>query len=127
MTAAAGVAPREMGWTRVLLATAAFLLLARAPGPRAILPIVDTFYLLLPVLAACFVAGWAAGGPASLAAAWVLLTVALFVPSASAGSACGEPRMLIAVMNAPTAGIEARRGGRPDGILTRLTGWGPAP
>jgi hypothetical protein len=71
----------------VLLATAAFLLLVRAPGAQALLPIVDTIYLLLPVLAACFVAGWAAGGSASLAGAWLLLTAAIFLPAESSGSA----------------------------------------
>jgi len=71
----------------VLLATAAFLLLVRAPGARALLPIVDTIYLLLPVLAACFVAGWAAGGSASLAGAWLLLTAAILIPGQSSGSA----------------------------------------
>jgi len=86
MTAAVQPASREEGWTRVLLATAAFLLLARAPGAQALLPIVDTFYLLLPVLTACFVAGWAAGGPASLAIAWLLLTGVLFAVPAPMGS-----------------------------------------
>ena len=71
----------------MLLATAAFLLLARAPGAQALLPIVDTLYLLLPVLTACFVAGWAAGGPASLAVVWVILTAVLFIPASSSGSA----------------------------------------
>ena len=71
-------APREEGWTRVLVATVAFLLLARAPGARALLPVEDTFLLLFPALTACFVAGWAAGGPGSLAFAWVLMTAALF-------------------------------------------------
>ena len=87
MAAAVQPAPREEGWTRVLLATAAFLLLARAPGARALLPIVDTLFLLLPVLTACFVAGWAAGGPASLAVAWGLLTAVVFVAPATTGSA----------------------------------------
>lgn len=86
MTAAVQPAPREEGWSRVLLATAAFLLLARAPGAQALLPIVDTFYLLLPALTACFVAGWAMGGPGSLAAAWVILTAALFIAPAQGGS-----------------------------------------
>ena len=87
MAAAVQPAPREEGWTRVLLATAAFLLLARAPGAQALLPIVDTFFLLLPLLTACFVAGWAAGGPPSLAIAWFLLTAVLFAVPATAGSA----------------------------------------
>ena len=85
MPPVAPVAAREEGWTRVLLGTAAFLLLVRAPGARALLPVVDTLYLLLPVLTACFVAGWAAGGSGSVAAAWVLLTAALLLPDLPAG------------------------------------------
>ena len=80
-------APREEGWTRVLLATVAFLLLARAPGARALLPVVDTYLLLFPSLTALFVAGWAAGGSGSLAFAWGLMTAALFALPAPGGSA----------------------------------------
>jgi len=55
-------APREQGWSRIVLALAAFLLLPHAPGLPSFLPVVDTLLLLLPALAACFVAGWMAGG-----------------------------------------------------------------
>jgi hypothetical protein len=86
MSGVTAPAPREQGWTRVVLATAAFLLLARAPGARAFLPVVETFLLLFPVLTACFVAGWVNGAPASLAIVWVLMTAALFALPASTGN-----------------------------------------
>jgi len=63
-------APREQGWSRIVLALAAFLLLPHAPGLPSFLPVVDTLLLLLPALAACFVAGWMAGGSLALAVVW---------------------------------------------------------
>jgi hypothetical protein len=86
MTGVTAPVQREQGWMRVVLATAAFLLLARAPGARAFLPVADTYLLLFPVLTACFVAGWVDGGPASLAIVWVLMTAALFALPASSGN-----------------------------------------
>ena len=80
-------APREQGWTRVVIATVVFLLFARAPGARALLPVMDTYLLLFPALTACFVAGWAAGGPGSLAFVWTLMTAALFALPSPGGSA----------------------------------------
>ncbi len=66
-------APRERGWIRMTLALAAFLLMPHLPGLPAFVPVVDTLVLLTPVLAACFIAGWCAGGPLSLAVLWVAL------------------------------------------------------
>ncbi|HET7622483.1 MAG TPA: hypothetical protein VFK39_11330 [Gemmatimonadaceae bacterium] len=71
------------------LALAAFLLLPHLPGLPAFVPVVDTLVLLTPVLAACFVVGWWAGGPLSLAILWTglaawLLTLA---PPGGAGGA----------------------------------------
>lgn len=67
--------PRKQGWSRIVLALAAFLLLPHAPGLPSFLPVVDTMLLLLPALAACFVAGWLAGGSLALAVVWSALTV----------------------------------------------------
>lgn len=67
--------PRKQGWSRIVLALAAFLLLPHAPGLPSFLPVVDTLLLLLPALAACFVAGWLAGGSLALAVVWSALTV----------------------------------------------------
>ncbi|HEU4584918.1 MAG TPA: DUF2232 domain-containing protein [Gemmatimonadaceae bacterium] len=54
------------------LALAAFLLLPHVvPELSAFVPVIDTLVLLTPVLAACFVVGWWAGGPLSLAILWI--------------------------------------------------------
>ena len=72
-------APRERGWIRITLALAAFLLMPHLPGLPAFVPVVDTLLLLTPVLAACFVVGWWAGGPLSLVVVWTALTAWLFL------------------------------------------------
>jgi hypothetical protein len=79
-------APREQGWLRIVLALAAFLLLAHAPGIRAILPVEDTQLLLLPALTVSFIVGWWAGGPLLLAVVWLALTAWLFLLPAPGGS-----------------------------------------
>ena len=43
------------------------------PQLRAILPIEQTMFLLVPALAACFLVGWWAGGRAVMAVSWVAL------------------------------------------------------
>jgi hypothetical protein len=82
-------APRERGWIRITLALAAFLLMPHLPGLPAFVPVVDTLILLTPVLAACFVVGWWAGGPLSLAIVWTALTAWLFTlaPPSGVGAA----------------------------------------
>lgn len=78
-------APREQGWVRMALALAAFLLLPHLPGLPAFVPVIDTLLLLTPVLAACFVVGWWAGGPFSLAVVWTALTAWLYFLPAPSG------------------------------------------
>ena len=78
-------APRERGWIRITLALAAFLLMPHLPGLPAFVPVVDTLVLLTPVLAACFVVGWWAGGPLSLAIVWTALTAWLFTLAPPSG------------------------------------------
>ena len=82
-------APRERGWIRITLALAAFMLMPHLPGLPAFVPVVDTLLLLTPVLAACFVVGWWAGGPLSLAIVWTALTAWLFTlaPPGGVGAA----------------------------------------
>ncbi|MDQ6885886.1 MAG: YybS family protein [Gemmatimonadota bacterium] len=86
-----GLAPatREQGWAGVALALAAFLLVPLVPipvgivNPPSIIPIDQTLWLLLPLIAACFVVGWCRGGPLGLAIVWVVLaSIALVRPSA---------------------------------------------
>jgi predicted membrane protein DUF2232 len=82
MSDALAAPPREQGWTRIVLALLAFLLLSHAPVVRAAAPVVDTLVLLVPALAACFIAGWRRGGSLALALAWAALAgFLLAVPS----------------------------------------------
>lgn len=61
----------ERGWRKLILALVAFILVPQIPYFRAILPIDDTIYLLVPALAACFLVGWWAGGRMFFAIGWV--------------------------------------------------------
>jgi len=82
MSDALAAPPREQGWTRIVIALMAFLLLSHAPVVRAGAPVVDTFVLLVPALAACFIAGWRRGGSTALALAWAVLSgLLLAIPS----------------------------------------------
>jgi alkylhydroperoxidase family enzyme len=71
------------------LALAAFLLLPHVPELSAFVPVIDTLVLLTPVLAACFVVGWWAGGPLSLAVLWTGMAAWLLslAPPSGAGTA----------------------------------------
>ena len=83
MSDALAAPPREQGWTRIVLALLAFLLLSHAPVVRAAAPVVDTLWLLIPALAACFIAGWRGGGSSALALAWTALAgLLLAIPAA---------------------------------------------
>jgi hypothetical protein len=64
-------APSERGWGKLLLALVAFLIIPPYTPLRALLPVEDTFLLLLPALAACCLVGWWAGGRLLLAVTWV--------------------------------------------------------
>ena len=82
MSDALAAPPREQGWTRIVIALIAFLLLSHAPVVRAAAPVVDTLVLLVPALAACFIAGWRRGGSLALALAWAALAgLLLAIPS----------------------------------------------
>src|SRR5688572_26280135 len=71
MQEAEAPAPSERGWGKLLLALAAFLIIPPYTPLRALLPVEDTFLLLLPALAACCLVGWWAGGRLMLAVVWV--------------------------------------------------------
>lgn len=66
-------APRERGWTQLILALVAFLLIPGTPLLPTLLPIERTLVLLVPAMAACALAGWRAGGRFWLAVVWVAL------------------------------------------------------
>lgn len=86
--APAASAPREQRWTGLLVALAAFLLLPLQSPFIRVVPIDNTLVLLMPLLAACFVVGWWAGGRASMALVWVALAAYVLsrpgVPGATA-------------------------------------------
>jgi hypothetical protein len=85
MSDAAAPAPTERGWGKLLLALAAFLFLPYLPPLRALLPVEETLSLLLPVLAACCLVGWWAGGRVVVAILWTGLAVWTVTHSASPG------------------------------------------
>ncbi|HEX8851719.1 MAG TPA: DUF2232 domain-containing protein [Gemmatimonadaceae bacterium] len=73
MTDVALDAPRARGWSGLLLALAAFLLVPAIPVAGALLPVTDGYLLLIPAFAVCTLLGWWAGGRGSLAFFWVVL------------------------------------------------------
>jgi hypothetical protein len=79
-------APSERGWGKLLLALAAFLIIPPYTPLRALLPVEDTFLLLLPALAACCLVGWWAGGRLLLAVTWVGLAAWTLMQPAPAGA-----------------------------------------
>ncbi len=83
-------APREQGWSRLLLALAAFLIVPTIPVGGALLPVRDGIVLLVPALAICTLIGWWAGGRfGSAAIALVLAGVLLFSGSFARWGAYG--------------------------------------
>jgi len=86
MSDALAAPPREQGWTRIVIALLAFLLLSHAPVVRAAAPVVDTLVLLVPALAACFIAGWRRGGSSALALSWAALAGFLLAAPSRPGS-----------------------------------------
>jgi hypothetical protein len=79
-------APSERGWGKLLLALLAFLIIPPYTPLRALLPVEDTFLLLLPALAACCLVGWWAGGRLMLAVIWVGLAAWTLIQPAPAGA-----------------------------------------
>lgn len=64
---------RERGWGTMLSALAAFLFVPATPLLRTVVPIEQTWALLLPALAVCTLVGWRAGGRLGLALLWTAL------------------------------------------------------
>ena len=75
--AAASAARVERGWGKLLLAILAFVLIPSIPQFRALLPVEHTAVLLVPILAACGLVGWWAGGRLTLALVFVALAAYL--------------------------------------------------
>lgn len=74
---------RERGWGSTLSALAAFLLVPATPLLRTVVPVEQTWVLLLPALAVCTLVGWRAGGRVGLAVLWTALAVWVLTHPAS--------------------------------------------
>ena len=74
---------RERGWGSTLSALAAFLLVPATPLLRTIVPVEQTWVLLLPALAVCTLVGWRAGGRLGLAILWTALAAIVLAYPAS--------------------------------------------
>ena len=85
---------RERGWGSTLSALAAFLLVPATPLLRTIVPIEQTWVLLLPALAVCTLVGWRAGGRVGLAILWTALAVWVLTHPAARDAAPGSYEQL---------------------------------
>lgn len=83
---AAPAAPTERGWGKLLLAIVAFMFIPTIPQIQALLPIEQTMVLFVPVVAACALVGWWAGGRAVLALIWVAIAALMAVQTGAPSS-----------------------------------------
>lgn len=87
-------APRERGWGSLLTALVTFLLVPATPVVHTMVPVEQTWALLLPALAVCTLVGWRAGGRFILALFWTALALWLLTqPMTDAPGAAGYDRM----------------------------------
>lgn len=79
--------PRPRSWRPLFLGLLAFLFVPIVPGFSLFAPIPQTALLLVPIIAACALAGWLGGGKAWFAIAWLVLAIwFLIAPVEPAGS-----------------------------------------
>jgi len=85
--AAVTTQPAGRSWRPLILTLIAFILVPLIPTQlQLLIPVVETPLLLVPVVAACAIVGWLAGGKPILALIWVGLAVwFLAVPASPAG------------------------------------------
>jgi Predicted membrane protein (DUF2232) len=127
MSDALAAPPREQGWTRIVMALVAFLLLSHAPVVRAAAPVVDSLVLLVPALAACFIAGWRRGGSSALALAWAALAgLLLAIPSRSGSEAYADLARSWGVLVAGALGLVCILGWRRQFLSRALAAVGIA-
>lgn len=69
-----------------MFAAAALLFLPSVPPFQVLFPVDRSLLLLAPVLAACAIAGWQAGGRLALAVAWTLIAVWVLWTATAGGS-----------------------------------------
>ena len=127
MSDALAAPPREQGWTRIVIALLAFLLLSHAPVVRAAAPVVDSLVLLVPALAACFIAGWRRGGSSALALAWAVLAgLLLAIPSRPGSEAYTDLARSWGVLVAGSLGLVCILGWRREFLGRALAAVGIA-
>ncbi len=127
MSDALAAPPREQGWARIVIALLAFLLLSHAPVVRAAAPVVDTLMLLVPALAACFIAGWREGGSLVLALAWAALAgFLLAIPPRPGSEAYADLARSWAVLVAGALGLVCILGWRRQFLGRALAAVGIA-
>lgn len=81
MGSGAEASPQKGTWRRVLLALAAFLIVPRIPQFRAIIPIEQTFLMLIPLLGICCIVAWKKGGRLVSALAGLVASVLVLTQS----------------------------------------------
>jgi len=82
MTVPAAPVQVQGSWRRLAIGLAAFALAPLLPHMRVILPIEQTYLLLVAAVAACAVVAWKNGGRLSLAIVWVAMAALLLSSSA---------------------------------------------
>lgn len=85
-TVAAEEVPRERGWRLVLIAALCVLLIPLTPMLRVILPVEQTFVLVVPALAAFASVGFVMGGRLPLALLWSALAAWILWQFTAAGA-----------------------------------------
>jgi hypothetical protein len=78
---------KNRSWRKLAWGLVAFFVLPVMPPFNAIFPVEQTLLLLVPVVAACSIAGWRLGARAALSAVWLTLAVwMLLQPAGPAGA-----------------------------------------
>lgn len=84
-------APRERGWRTVVGGLALILLLPVMPPFSVVVPVTEMALILVPVLAACALAGWRMGGRLFLALMWLAFAIWII----AAGPASSQYGLLV--------------------------------
>jgi hypothetical protein len=82
MAAAATTVAKTQSWWPLFWGLAALLICPVLPLFEALIPIQQTLLLLVPVVAACSIAGWKLGGRVALAVIWIALSIWMLVQPA---------------------------------------------
>ena len=106
MTESATTETKNQSWRKLGWGLVAFILVAILPPFNAVVPIEQSLLLLIPVVAACAVAGWRLGARAALALLWLALAVwVLLQPAGEAGTPYDQMARGWAILLAASFGI----------------------